>query len=306
MIEAHVREAFVAALGDRIQFDVPMSRHTSLRIGGSSDALATPASPDELVHLLRLCAEHDVPHTILGNGFNTLVRDGGIEGVTIKSTRLRRLESIAPGLLLAEAGVSHASLMKHCVSEGLTGLEFGAGIPGTVGGWVAMNAGIGTREAKDVVREVEVIGPRGEERRSVGRDALRFAYRSLSGLEAGSVILSVVFEVGSSDSAKVEAEVKRLLALRSGSQPLDVPTCGSVFKNPEGDFAGRLIEAAGLKGEREGSAQISPCHANFIANLGGATATDVLRLIARVQEQIESTSGIRLETEVRILGRDPA
>jgi UDP-N-acetylmuramate dehydrogenase len=304
MIPADARSALEAILSDRVRFDDPMSRHTSLRIGGAADAAASPRNIDEVESLLRLCHEHAIPHTVLGNGFNTLVCDGGIEGVVILTNTLRVLETGPEGSVHAEAGVSHASLVKFCVQNSLAGLEFGAGIPGTVGGWIAMNAGIGVREAKDVVREIEAVSADGSRRARLGRDSLEFSYRSLKGLESGAVIVSALLDVTPGDRTEIQQEVKRLLAARSDTQPLDVPSCGSVFKNPEGDHAGRLIESAGLKGAFEGGAQISPVHANFIANTGGACAADVLALIRRAQDCVETQSGIRLETEVRIMGRE--
>ena len=300
------RNELTALLGDRVRFDVPMSRHTSLRIGGAADAVVEPTNAHEIAALLGACRRHGLPHTILGNGFNTLVLDGGIEGVVFLMKKLRQLEERPGGSLRAGAGVSHASLMKLCSEKGLAGLEFGAGIPGTIGGWVAMNAGIGPREAKDVVLNVEVVSPTGRKRSHIGRDTLQFSYRALRGLAPGSVIVSALLAVELADPEVVKEEVKRMLDKRAGSQPLDVPSCGSVFKNPTGDFAGRLIEEAGLKGTVHGGAQISPVHANFIANTGGAKATDVLALIREAQKIVKQRSGIDLQPEVRILGREAA
>jgi UDP-N-acetylmuramate dehydrogenase len=172
-----------------------------------------------------------------------------------------------------------------------------------VGGWLAMNAGIGTREMVDVVREVEVMSPSGRHRRHLVQDTLRFGYRALRGLAPGSALISTLLEVTPAEPEQVRAEVERLLARRAATQPLDVPSCGSVFKNPPGDFAGRLIEAAGLKGERVGGAEISSVHANFIANRGDATARDVIELIELARRRIAEASGIELETEVQIVGR---
>lgn len=293
----------MTALGDRVQFDVPMARHTSLRIGGPADALAIPASREELATLLRLCDEHGTAHWVIGAGFNTLVTDYGIDGMVVKLSRLRALEVRPDNTVFAEAGVTHASLTRFCVERGLSGLEFGAGIPGVMGGWVTMNAGIGTREAVDVVREIELMGPAGKDTQVIPRAQLHFAYRSLRGLAPGTLIVSVSFEVSASDPDAVRHEVDRMLAHRAGTQPLNVPSCGSVFKNPRDDYAGRLIEAAGLKGAREGGAQISPVHANFIVNCGGATAADVGRLMERIQEAVAKHAGVNLEPEVRIVGR---
>jgi UDP-N-acetylmuramate dehydrogenase len=306
VITDEAKVALTQLLEDRVRFDAPMSRHTSLRIGGAADAIASPASPLEVEALLRACRRFGLSHTVLGNGFNTLVLDGGIEGVVILTNKLRLLEERPNSSLRAQAGVSHASLMRLCSDKGLAGLEFGAGIPGTVGGWVAMNAGIGVREAKDVVLGVEVVSPTGRKRSHLGRDTLHFSYRSLRGLAPGSVIVSALFAVELSEPSAVKEEVKRMLDKRAGTQPLDVPSCGSVFKNPSGDYAGRLIEEAGLKGTSHGGAQISPVHANFIANTGGATASDVLALIAEAQRIVKQQSGIRLQPEVRILGREAA
>ena len=303
MIAPDLRRRLEDVLGDGVRFEVPMARHTSLGVGGPADALATPADRDELAALLALLAEHQLRHLFLGKGFNTLVRDQGIEGVVIQLTRLRRIAERPGGRLRVEVGVSHAQLTSFCVERGLAGLEFGAGIPGTVGGWLAMNAGIGTREMVDVVREVEVMSPSGRHRRHLVQDTLRFGYRALRGLAPGSALISTLLEVTPAEPELIRAEVERLLARRAATQPLDVPSCGSVFKNPPGDFAGRLIEAAGLKGERIGGAEISSVHGNFIANRGGATARDVLELIERARRAIAEASGIELETEVQIVGR---
>jgi UDP-N-acetylmuramate dehydrogenase len=303
VIEAAQKSALERALGDAVEFDVPMARHTSLRIGGPADAVATPASRDDLATLLDLCEQHQLPTLSIGAGFNLLVSDAGIDGVVIRLSRFRRLEQRSRTAVFAEAGVTHASLTRFCVERGLSGLEFGAGIPGVVGGWVTMNAGIGTREVVDVALEVEIVGPGREPARILTRDELDFSYRSFRNLPLGAVVVSVLFEVTPAEPDDVRSEVDRLLAQRARTQPLNIPSCGSVFKNPQGDFAGRLIEAAGLKGEREGGARISPLHANFIANTGGATAADVQRLMERAREAVEKSSGVRLEPEVRIVGR---
>jgi UDP-N-acetylmuramate dehydrogenase len=223
--------------------------------------------------------------------------------VVIRTNLWRRLEERPGGELRAEAGVSHSQLTNFCIEHGLAGLEFGCGIPGTIGGWVMMNAGIPSRAVADALREVEVMSPTGATIRHLERVNLRYSYRALRGLAAGSVILSALFAVRIADPEEIRAEVTRLLAARAASQPLHLPSCGSVFKNPTGDFAGRLIESVGLKGFRIGNAQISPIHANFITNLGGATAADVQALIDEAQKQVFDTTGIRLVPEVRIMGR---
>jgi UDP-N-acetylmuramate dehydrogenase len=302
MIPRSARVQLEEALGDRIRFDAPMSRFTSLRVGGPADALAAPDSRPELARLLAVCTAHRIPYRVLGAGFNTLVLDGRLEGVVIQLGRFRRLEERPGAGVRAEAGVSHNQLTRFCATRGFSGLEFGAGIPGTVGGWLAMNAGIPGHEVKDTVREIEVMSPTGRSPRHIPRGRLRFVYRALRGLAPGSVILSALFGITLSTPAQAQAEVDRLLAKRAESQPLNVPSCGSVFQNPPGDFAGRLIEAVGLKGRRIGGAQISPVHANFIVNLGGATAADVLALIEEARTTVRDELGVRLTTEVRIVG----
>jgi len=302
MIPSAARSALEKSLAERVEFDVPLARHTSLRIGGPADAMATPRDREELRRLLAICRDHDLPTRVLGAGFNVLVREGGIRGVVIRLKKLRRIERLDSHAISAVAGASHATLTRYCALNGLSGLEFGAGIPGTLGGWLAMNAGIGSREMKDVVREIELLDGSGCRCLRRRREELDFRYRSLAGLEPGSVIVGAVLEVTPSAPERVRSEIDRLLAQRQASQPIDLPSCGSVFRNPPGDHAGRLIEAAGLKGRREGSAQISSVHANFIVNHGGARARDVLALIEQARDAVESSSGIRLEPEVRILG----
>jgi UDP-N-acetylmuramate dehydrogenase len=300
------REALSRTLGERVRFEVPMARLTSLRVGGPADAVATPADRRELAALLAICAQHRLPHQLLGAGFNTLALDGALAAVVIQLKHLRRLEERPGGSLRAEAGVSHSQVMRLCTARGLAGLEFTAGIPGTVGGWVAMNAGVPGRELVDVLIEAEVMSPTGRKLRHLPVAALAFRYRALRGLAPGSVVVSALLRVTPGDPARVQAEVDRLLARRAATQPLSIPSCGSVFKNPPGDFAGRLIEASGLKGHRIGGAQISPVHANFIANTGGATAADVLALIHEAEQRVRRTQGARLEREVRIVGREVA
>ena len=304
MIETAQKRRLEALLGDSVRFDEPLSRHTSLRIGGPADALAQPSDRDALAALQRAAEEEGLPITFLGKGFNTLVRDGGVDGVVIQLSRLRAIAREADDAIRAEAGVSHSQVTRFCSEHGLAGLEFAAGIPGSVGGWLAMNAGIGEREMLHVVREVEVAGPGAEPLRRVERSALRFAYRAIEGLPPGTAFVSALFEVSASSPNAVREEVERLLERRAATQPLDVPSCGSVFKNPPGDHAGRLIEAAGLKGERIGGAEISSVHANFITNRGGASAADVLALIERARSRIAAAVGIDLETEVHVIGRD--
>ena len=302
MIAPAARAALAKLLGERVRFDVPVGRFTSLGVGGPADALATPETQDEVVALVDLCARLEVPLMALGGGFNTLVLDGGLDGVVLRTNRLRELTLDGEGLLYAEAGVSHSQVTRLCLERAFRGLEFGAGIPGSVGGWVAMNAGVPEHEIGSLVVEIAAATPHGG-RVVITREALRFVYRGVLGMPAGAVVLAARFQLEAGDRESIRAAIDRHLAHRRTTQPIDQPSCGSVFKNPPGEHAGRLIELAGLKGARCGGAQISSVHANFIVNDGSATAADVAALIRRAQETVRERSGIELVPEVRIIGR---
>ncbi len=304
MLTPEARSALSDLLAERVRFDVPLARHTSLRVGGPADALATPADRGELGQLLALCQRLQLPSFALGAGFNTLVRDGGLPGVVISLRRFRGLVLEGTHCLRAEAGVSHSQITNFCAQRGLAGLEFGAGIPGTVGGWIAMNAGTREREVRDVVRAVEILRPGAAATEEIPRANLDFHYRALCGLPPGTVIVAAIFQAEIATCEAVKKEIERQLAQRANTQPLDRPSCGSVFKNPPGNFAGRLIESAGLKGERVGDAEISTLHANFIINRGHARARDVWELIERARSQVAAQCGTQLELEVHVVGEE--
>lgn len=305
MISHAAKAALAEVLEDRVRFAFPLARRTSLRVGGPVDAFATPATRVEIARTLGVCAQYHLPHYVIGAGFNTLALDSPLHGVAIQLGRLRGLEERPDGALRVEAGVSHSQLTNFCIERGFSGIEFGCGIPGSIGGWLATNAGIPGREIADAVREIEVLGPTGRKRRHIPRKGLRFVYRSLCGLAPGSVIVSALLEVAVSSRDAVREEVNRLLAGRAATQPINVSSCGSVFKNPPGDFAGRLIDAAGLKGRRIGGAEISSVHANFITNRDNATAEDVMSLMDEARSEVWRTAGRRLIAEVRTLGGKP-
>lgn len=300
-IGAKARASLADLLGPRVVFGASLARHTSLGVGGPADALATPASAAEVEALVALCAAHDLPLHVLGGGFNTLLLDGGLAGVVLRTQKLRGLEVDRDHVLRAEAGVSHSQVTRLCLDRGLSGLEFAAGIPGSVGGWIAMNAGVPDREVGARVVDVEVATPAG--RQTLGRAELRFVYRGVRGLPPGAVVVAARFALSPAAREDVRAEIDRHLAHRRATQPIDQPSCGSVFKNPPGEHAGRLIELAGLKGAVHGGAQISSVHANFIVNTGGARAADVLALIERARDEVRARSGVTLEPEVKIIGR---
>jgi UDP-N-acetylmuramate dehydrogenase len=286
-----------------VAFGEPLSRYTSLQVGGPADAIARPATREALRDLLEWCHARGVPVLVLGSGFNTLVRDGGFRGVVVRLHSLRSIERVGDTAVRAEAGATHTRVTRFCAEAGLAGLEFAVGIPGTVGGWLAMNAGIGVCEMKDVVDRVEWIDTGSGELRSVPARDLRFRYRGLE-LPQGAVLIAARFALRPDEPREIRARMQQLLAQRRRTQPVDQPSFGSVFKNPPGDFAGRLVEAAGLKGAREGDAEISTLHANFIVNRGRATASDALKLMERARDEVARRFGVELEREVRVVGVD--
>ncbi len=255
------------------------------------------------MELSRLCRASGVPLLVLGKGFNTLVRDGGVRGVVVLLQALRGLECDDSGRVEAEAGVTHTTLTRFCADRGLAGLEFAVGIPGTVGGWLYMNAGIPDREMRDVVESLSYLDAASSEIVEVAASDVAWTYRHLA-LPEGAVLVSGRFCLEPDDPDAIRVRMRQHMNHRRETQPVDQLSCGSVFVNPEGDHAGRLIEAAGLKGEHSGSARISDVHANFIVNEGHASAADVLALIERARSAVRERFDIDLETEVRIVGED--
>jgi UDP-N-acetylmuramate dehydrogenase len=288
----------------------PMSRHTSYAIGGPADLFAVPVDRDDLAALLREIREKGHTYVVLGGGTNLLVRDGGFRGVVISLQRMqavrieREYRSIggAFAVVFVEAGVPLQKLLSFTVEEGLTGLEFSSGIPGTVGGAVCMNAGTALGEFGDVVDSVTLFSPEG----SIvarGREEMGFGYRT-SSIPEGHLVLDVRLVLRRGDRDKIKAHVRELLDARKQRQPAGQPNAGSIFKNPQEESAGKLIEAAGLKGATVGNAQVSVKHANFIVNKGHATASDVLALMELVKEKVLQVHGVRLEPEIKIIGED--
>ena len=302
LIDPATRRGLRELLGERVRFDEPMARHTSLRVGGPAEAFARPGSRSELAALLAHCRIHSLPCRIVGRGFNTLVADGGVAGVAISLQELRGLRCDTDGRVSAEAGVSHATLTRFCAARALGGLEFGVGIPGSVGGWLKMNAGTAQREVREVVERIEFMDPATGHCTTVEAAELRWRYRAL---DNDGVILSGTFATRPGDAQAIRARMAHELERRHATQPVTEPSCGSVFKNPPGDYAGRLIEAAGLKGAVAGGAQISELHANFIVNRGRARAADVWALIERARGEVSRRFDRELELEVHVLGDTP-
>lgn len=291
-----------AILGERLHMDVPMSQCTTFKIGGPAEIFAEPQTKDALVSLFRLCKEYSIPFTIIGAGSNLLVSDSGIAGVVCRLSGMFGDVFVSENTVYAGAAISLAKLSKAAQKEGLSGLEFASGIPGTLGGAVYMNAGAYDGEMKDVVTETEYMDENGDIH-SVSGDAHDFSYRHSVFSEKNWVILSVKMELTPKDKDEIFEKMRDLNARRKEKQPLDKPSAGSTFKRPEGYFAAKLIEDAGLKGFSVGDACVSEKHAGFVVNNGNATCKDVCDLMAAVQREVKEKFGVMLEPEVKKIGK---
>lgn len=303
LLDDPARAALRALLGDDVRFDEPMRRHTTARIGGPADAFAMPSTIERLIALLRWCAAAGVAVTVVGGGSNLLVRDAGIRGVVLNTGRLRRIELVDGTAIEVEAGCSTGKVLSLAMKHGLGGVEFLGGVPGSVGGGMIMNAGTYLGEFKDVTTWVDSV--RLSDGARVRRDnaACGFRYRD-SDLPPTEVVVGARLELRPRPRAEIEAEVKALRKRRAEREPKKVSSNGSTFKNPPGDFAGRLIEAAGCKGWQIGDALCSPVHANWLVNVGDATCADMLALVERVRARVQEAHGLTLQLEVKILGED--
>lgn len=290
----------LAQLEGEIMVNEPMFRHTTWRIGGSADILVMPKSIPALKNCLELAERHQLAVTVIGNGSNVLVRDGGIRGMVIKTTLLTAVE-LDGTIIKAEGGFPLPALVQVSAKAGLQGLEFAAGIPGTLGGALAMNAGAGQGSFNDILREVTVIKENGTIE-TLSPHQISFGYRKSSLKKPGQIIVAAVLALAPGSPAEIQQKIKELLQSRRAKQPLNWPNAGSVFANPAGYAAGYLIEQTGAKGLTRGRAQVSELHANFIINLGGATAGDVEGLIEEVRLRVMDKYGIELRLEIQIFG----
>ena len=278
-----------------------MSQHTSFRIGGPCDLMVVPRTEEELRQVLRILREREICPVVLGGGSNVLVSDEGIRGVVIlMKDALTGLELIDETTIIAESGVSMARLANFAADCGLTGLEFAQGIPGTVGGGLYMNAGAYGGELKDTAVRTKVMHMDGCTEYVEG-EAQGLGYRTSAFQHMEAIILGAEFRLQKGDPASIRETMKDLGQRRRSKQPLELPSAGSTFKRPDGYFAGALIEEAGLKGYSVGGAMVSPKHAGFVVNVGGATAADVLTLIRDVQDKVLAESGVLLEPEIRMI-----
>ncbi len=293
-----------------IRKNEPLSGHTSFGIGGPADILAYPADRDDLLALFKEIRTKNLNYFILGGGTNLLVRDGGFRGVVISLQRMaavkieREYRSVggAFAVVYTEAGTPLPRLLSFAVDEGLTGFEFATGIPGTVGGAIRMNAGTAAGEMGDVVDTVTLVSPEGE-LITRGREEMGFGYRTAD-ITEGFAVLDARIVLRRDEKARVKARVKEQMDKRKQRQPWGLPNAGSMFKNPQEESAGRLIESAGLKGKKIGGAQVSDRHANFIVNTGKAKASDVLALMDIIKKTVLEVHGVRLEPEIKIIGED--
>ena len=284
------------------KLDEPLKRYTAWKIGGPADALLEPANTDELIEAIKKAREHGIPVTVLGGGTNVLVRDGGIRGLTIRLAKSLKGVEIEGLRVVADAGALYPVLANTTAGRGLGGLEFATGIPGTVGGAVYMNAGAYGSETTEVLDWADVYQD-GVVVRMENADLALSYRRSILHDHPDWVVLRAGYILAPGDPGELKACIKEFRTQRMNGSP-NRPSCGSTFKRPPGDFPGRVIEAAGLKGTRVGRVEVSPVHANYFVNLGGATAREALELMALVREKVRERLGVELEPEVRVLG-DP-
>lgn len=289
---------------ERIIPRAPMARYTTFRVGGEADVLVNIAAPEEVAVALRAAKRAGVPVTVIGNGSNLLVRDGGVRGLVLRMSGACGKISREENVVTAQGGASMHAVAAFAQSEGLSGLAEIAGIPGTIGGGVIMNAGAYGGELAQTVTKVSAIALSDGKPLSFEGDALGFGYRRSAMMDAGVVVTGVTLALAPGDPETIRARMDELTRARREKQPLEYPSAGSTFKRPVGLFAAKLIDECGLRGLRVGDAQVSEKHAGFVVNVGRATASDILRLMDEVKARVFSDTGVLLEPEVRIIGED--
>lgn len=303
-----LREKLKDVVSGKVLFDEPMSRHTSIGVGGIADAVVWPERSEELSRIVHFLWHSQIPFIPIGNGTNLIVKDGGYKGTVISMQDLNSISSVERGpeqvLIHAGAGITLSEIVLLSEKKSLSGMEFCAGIPGSVGGAVKMNAGAYGNEIKDVVEAVELMIISGEILESK-KDDLKFAYRNLD-ISEGTIIIGASFLLARGIEEQIHARINEILGKRKNKHPLEYRNAGSIFKNPNGGIpAGQIIDELGLKGIRIGNAKISEKHGNFIINLGNAKASDIIALIDMIKTKVNEERGIMLQTEVRIVGEDP-
>ena len=285
----------------KVLVNEPMASHTTFRIGGPADYFVLPETVEELAGILKICKEENVPYFILGNGSNLLVGDKGFRGVVVQLYKNFDGMTIEGTTVTAKAGAMLVRVAKESGKAGLTGLEFASGIPGTIGGAMVMNAGAYGGEMKDVVTEVTILTKDGKIKKLSGEE-MNFRYRGSVVEDEGYIVLEAVMELKEGNPEEIQARMAELTVQRKTKQPIEFPSAGSTFKRPEGYFAGKLIQDAGLRGFQVGGAQVSEKHCGFVINAGGATAADVMQLMKEVSDKVNAEFGVTLEPEVKRIG----
>ncbi len=297
-----IRNKLIQLAGEEnVLCDEPMKNHTTFKIGGPADYFVMPTSIQDLQAVLRFCKEANVPVNLIGNGSNLLVGDKGVRGVVIQLFRNLNEIKLEGSLIEAQAGAMLATVARQALNANLTGLEFAAGIPGTLGGAMIMNAGAYGGEMKDVVESVTLLTA-DLQVKEVSCEDMQFGYRTSKAAVEGDIILSAKIRLSEGNYDEILAQMNDLREKRTTKQPLDLPSAGSTFKRPVGYFAGKLIQDAGLQGFRVGDAQVSEKHCGFVVNLGEATAKDVTDLMQQVADIVEEKFGVRIEPEVKRIG----
>lgn len=286
---------------EQVLIQEPMKNHTTFRIGGPADCFIRPQDAGQVERILHICRENGMPWFVLGNGSNLLVSDQGFPGVIIQIFRNMSTIRVNGERLVVQAGALLSAVASRALKEGLSGLEFASGIPGTMGGAVVMNAGAYGGEMKDVIESVTVLDGDGKIR-CLTREELQMGYRTSLVKKEGYTVLEAVLKLEQGDPAVISARMEELKEQRVSKQPLEYPSAGSTFKRPEGYFAGKLIMDSGLRGFQVGGAQISQKHCGFVINTGDATAQDVVQLISQVQDIVYEKFQVKLEPEIRFLG----
>ena len=287
---------------NQIEFNANMSEHIYFKVGGPVDVLLIPKTKEQVIETIKICNENKINYFVIGNGSNLLVKDGGIRGVVIKLTELNDIR-VDNNKVIAETGALLKDASKVALENKLTGLEFACGIPGSIGGAVFMNAGAYNGEIADVIECAQVLTEDGEVK-TYTKDELELGYRTSRVMKEKAIVLEATFALNYGEYEKIKARVDDLTEKRESKQPLEYPSAGSTFKRPEGHFAGKLIQDAGLKGYSIGGAAVSEKHSGFVINKGGATAKDVLDLISHIQCEVKKQFGVDLHPEVRIIGED--
>lgn len=292
---------YAKSIGCPSQRDVPMSKYTTFRIGGNASVMLTPTTDEQLASIIKKCKEDNIKPFIIGNGSNMLISDKGLDTVVINMCRPEpKIELVNGDTVVCDAGATMSKVCNFALENGLTGLEFAFGIPGSAGGAAYMNAGAYGGEMKDVLVECRHIDSDGNFGSLKGEE-LGLAYRTSAYEHNGYIITTLVMKLSKGNKDEIRAKMQELLQRRKDKQPLEYPSAGSTFKRPEGYFAGALIEECGLKGYSVGGAQVSEKHAGFVINKGDASAKDVLDLIKYIQDKVLSEKGVTLEPEVRLI-----